>query len=40
MAISNTDDHLRNHGFILKKKAGCFPLLTISIRLQKKMVLP
>jgi serine/threonine protein kinase HipA of HipAB toxin-antitoxin module len=28
IAISNTDDHLRNHGFILPKKVGYFPLLT------------
>ena len=31
MAISNTDDHLRNHGFILQKKGWCLsPLYDVN----------
>lgn len=31
MAVSNTDDHLRNHGFILTDEGGCLsPLYDVN----------
>ena len=30
VCISNTDDHLRNHGFLLTDAVGCFRRLMIS----------
>jgi len=29
MSVSNTDDHLRNHAFILKRNGGFFRLFTM-----------
>jgi serine/threonine-protein kinase HipA len=31
ICVKNTDDHLRNHGFLLTEKDGCFHLHTILI---------
>lgn len=39
ICVANTDDHLRNHGFILTKGAGYFHLHMISIRLKPVLVL-